>query len=242
MSSALLANAVVRELYRAGVRDVVACPGSRNTPLLLALEHAERAGLLRLHLRIDERGAAFVALGIAKVTGRPAAVVTTSGTAVGNLLPAVMEAHHAGVALVAITADRPAALRGTGANQTTDQPDIFGTFARCCCELSSDAPDTWDTGLRQALTSASDASYPGPVQLNLQLDEPLVSEPLTLPVEPVSPAAVAPPQPPLALTATPDLVMLLGDAPPGVGRHYAELGRAASIPVLAEPSSNGRIS
>ncbi|MGL4832636.1 MAG: 2-succinyl-5-enolpyruvyl-6-hydroxy-3-cyclohexene-1-carboxylic-acid synthase, partial [Propionibacteriaceae bacterium] len=79
------------------------------------------------------------------------------------------------------------------------------------------------------------------VQLNLQLDEPLVSEPLTLPEEPISPAIAAPTQPPLALTATPDLVMLLGDAPPGVGRHYAELGRAASIPVLAEPSSNGRI-
>ncbi len=241
MNSALLAHAVVTMLLQTGTQDVVACPGSRNTPLLLALERAEHAGLLRLHIRIDERGAAFVALGIAKATGSPAAVVTTSGTAVGNLLPAVMEAHHAGIALLVITADRPAILRGTGANQTTNQPDIFGTFTRSCIELSSAEPDAWAAGLDQVLACAHNPNNPGPVQLNLELDEPLVSEPLGFSAPPSRPPVTVCEPASLALTATPDLVLLLGDATPSVGRHYAELGLAASIPVLAEPSSNGRI-
>ena len=100
-------------------------PGSRNAPLAFAAYDAASAGLLRLHTRIDERTAGFLALGLTKVGAR-AAVVCTSGTAVANLHPAVLEAAHAGVRLVAVTADRPARLRGTGANQTTDQVGIFG--------------------------------------------------------------------------------------------------------------------
>ena len=103
-------------------------PGSRSTPLALAAWAADRAGDLRVHVRIDERSAGFLALGLA-MGGAPVAVVTTSGTAVGNLLPAVMEAHHAGRPLVVVSADRPDHLRGTGANQTTDQVGIFGRFA-----------------------------------------------------------------------------------------------------------------
>ena len=102
------------------------CPGSRNAPLSFALAADDR---IRLHTRIDERTAAFLALGLAKGTHRPVAVVTTSGTAAANLHPAVLEAAHAGVPLVAVTADRPARLRGTGANQTTDQVRLFGAAA-----------------------------------------------------------------------------------------------------------------
>ena len=119
------ARSVVAVLVAAGVRELVVCPGSRNAPLSFAAYDAAHAGLLRLHTRLDERSAGFLALGLAKV-GPPAAVVCTSGTAVANLHPAVLEAAHAGVTLVAVTADRPARLRGTGANQTTDQVGIFG--------------------------------------------------------------------------------------------------------------------
>ena len=104
-------------------------PGSRNAPLAFAAYDAAEAGLVRLHTRIDERTAGFLALGLTK-TGAPAAVICTSGTAVANLHPAMLEAAHAGVPLVAVTADRPARLRGTGANQTTDQVGIFGPLVR----------------------------------------------------------------------------------------------------------------
>lgn len=116
-ASTELASWLVDELVARGMRHAVLCPGSRNAPLSFAL--AAHDGIT-LHTRIDERTAAFLALGIAKTSRRPVAVVTTSGTATANLHPAVLEAAHAGVPLVAVTADRPAALRGTGANQTTD--------------------------------------------------------------------------------------------------------------------------
>src|SRR5690606_25598361 len=106
------------------VQDVVLAPGSRSAPLASALAAAERAGWRRVHVRVDGRVAGFVALGIARE--RPAAVVTTSGTAVANLHPAVLEAHHSGLPLVVLSADRPHEMRGVGANQTTDQPGIFG--------------------------------------------------------------------------------------------------------------------
>ena len=124
------AVALLDEFVRAGVRDVVVAPGSRSQALALAAAEFERAGLLRLHVRIDERGAAFLALGLAVESGHPSIVVTTSGTAVANLHPAVLEAHHAGVPLVVLTADRPAELRGIRSNQTTMQPGIFAGAVR----------------------------------------------------------------------------------------------------------------
>lgn len=133
-----VAQTVVEALVDGGVREAVIAPGSRSAPLVYALAQAERAGQLRLHVRIDERSAAFTALGLALASGRPAVVVTTSGTAVGNLLPAVMEADHAGVQLVALTADRPDELQGTGANQTTAQDGIFPLHVRFNQTLSGD--------------------------------------------------------------------------------------------------------
>ncbi|MEO7446802.1 MAG: thiamine pyrophosphate-binding protein, partial [Humibacillus sp.] len=108
----------MQQLWLAGVRDVVLAPGSRSAPLALVLDAADEDGALRLHVRVDERSAGFLALGLTTGSRRPVAVVTTSGTAVGNLLPAVMEAHHTGRRLVVVSADRPDRLRGTGANQT----------------------------------------------------------------------------------------------------------------------------
>ncbi len=127
MSSTDLARAVIHALLEGGVTEVVVAPGSRNAPLSFAAHDAAAAGLLRLHTRIDERTAGFLALGLTKVGAR-AAVICTSGTAVANLHPAVLEAAHAAVPLVVVTADRPARLRGTDANQTTDQVGIFGAL------------------------------------------------------------------------------------------------------------------
>ena len=121
-----LARNTVRQLIELGIEDVVLSPGSRNAPLSIALYQAEQKGLIRLHVRIDERGAAFFALGITKATGKYVPVVCTSGTAVANYYPAVLEAHHSDNNLLLLTADRPARLRKTGSNQTTLQGKIFG--------------------------------------------------------------------------------------------------------------------
>ncbi|HEY8882931.1 MAG TPA: thiamine pyrophosphate-binding protein, partial [Dermatophilaceae bacterium] len=128
--STALATVVVDELVRAGVREAVLCPGSRSAPFAYALQDADRAGRLRLHVRVDERSAAFLALGLAKLTRCPVPVFTTSGTAVANLHPAVLEASHAAVPLIVISSDRPPELQGTGASQTTDQSGLFGTAVR----------------------------------------------------------------------------------------------------------------
>src|ERR687897_1352512 len=124
------AQVIVDELVRSGVTDAVLCPGSRSAPLAFALHVADAAGRLRLHVRIDERTAGFLALGLALRSGRPVPVGTTWGTAVANLHPAVLEASHAGVPLLLLTADRPPELRGVGANQTIDQLGLFGTVVR----------------------------------------------------------------------------------------------------------------
>src|SRR5476651_513622 len=120
------AVALFDEFARLGLRDIVLSPGSRSQALALAAAEYEREGLLRLHVRIDERVGGFVALGLAVETGLPVVVVMTSGTAVANLHPAVLEAHHSGVPLIVVSADRPESLRGIGSNQTTVQAGIFG--------------------------------------------------------------------------------------------------------------------
>ena len=135
--STALAHVLVDELVRGGVREAVLSPGSRSAPLAFALHDADRAGRLRLHVRIDERSAGFLALGLAKASGRPVPVVTTSGTATANLHPAVLEAAHAGVPLLVLTADRPPELRGTGANQTIDQLGLYGSAVRMFLELGT---------------------------------------------------------------------------------------------------------
>ena len=146
MTSTDLAREVIRRLVQAGVTDLVLAPGSRNAPLSFALLDAERAGALRLHTRIDERSAGFLALGLARTSGRPVAVSCTSGTAVANLAPAALEAHHEHLPWVAVTADRPLRLRGTSANQTTDQ---VGLLARAeVLDLAAGAAAVTAAGLR----------------------------------------------------------------------------------------------
>ena len=181
LDSATSAARAVRALVDGGVTDVVVAPGSRSAPLAYALADAEAAGLVRLHVRIDERAGAFTALGLALGGQRPAAVVTTSGTAVGELLPAVMEANHAAVPLVVVSADRPAELRGTGANQTTVQPGLFGVHVRAGIDVAAgeDPALPVAAALRAAVgrpEQGMPSGAPGPVHLNLAFRDPLVPD------------------------------------------------------------------
>ncbi|MEY2814503.1 MAG: hypothetical protein RIS05_251 [Actinomycetota bacterium] len=160
-----LARVIVRQLIEAGITDAVLSPGSRNAPLSIALYQAEQAGQITLHVKIDERGAAFFALGLAKATGRPVPVICTSGTAVANYHPAILEASHTNAPLLVLTADRPARLRRTGANQTTEQARIFGKSVRYFADIS---------GSVFPMELVFNALLSGPVHLNLQFEEPLV--------------------------------------------------------------------
>ena len=173
------ARVLVDELIRHGITDAVLCPGSRSAPLALALAAAERTGRMRLHVRIDERGAAFTALGLALGSRRPVPVVVTSGTAVANLHPAMVEAAHSGVPLLALTANRPPELRGTGANQTIDQVGLFGPHARAVIELGAAGDPAvehrhWRSAIGRAILTATAPSHPGPVQVDIAFREPLV--------------------------------------------------------------------
>jgi 2-succinyl-5-enolpyruvyl-6-hydroxy-3-cyclohexene-1-carboxylate synthase len=166
-TSTSLARVVVRQLIEAGITDAVISPGSRNAPLSLAMYAAAEKKLLNLHIRIDERSAAYFALGLAKASGRPVPIVCTSGTAVANYHPAVLEAHHSNVPLLVLTADRPANLRRTGANQTTEQARIFGNAVRYFADIS---------GGVFPLELPLDSLHRGPVHLNLQFAEPLLPD------------------------------------------------------------------
>lgn len=224
-SSTARARVVVAALVRAGVTELVIAPGSRNAPLSFAAYDAAEAGLLRLHTRIDERSAGFLALGLIR-GGARAAVTCTSGTAVANLHPAVLEAAHAGLPLVVVTADRPARLRGTNANQTTDQVGIFGPLV-----------ETVDPG--DADWYPLDLTGPGPVHLNLQLDEPLVpgdrwdlADVVRAERPPWQRSAVG-----TVLEQGPRTVVVAGD---DAGPPARVLAQDGGWPLLAEPSSGSR--
>lgn len=185
----LSAISVLDSLIRAGMRHIVLSPGSRSAPLAYAVAAAETAGAIVAHVRVDERTAGFTALGIAKASGRPVGLVCTSGTALGEYVPAVMEAYHTGVPLAIISADRPEKLRGTGTNQTTFQHNLYGRFVRASADLTR-YPEQSEGEQTQAFkrclaaltgrdahnwSRASDEPL-GPAHINLCLDSPLVPD------------------------------------------------------------------
>lgn len=242
--SASCAVAVIAQLCAQGVTDLVLSPGSRSAPLALAAVAAEARGELRLHVRVDERSAGFLALGLAKGSRRCVPVVTTSGTAVGNLLPAVMEAHHAGVPLLVVSADRPLELVGFGVNQTTDQRGLFDSFVRFRAQVESAAsPISWTAQAARAVLAAEGSASrdPGPAHLNVALTAPLVGAATPPPpsVREVVHAASRPAVPTL-LPKGPRTVVVCGDASPEAGQAARETAEAGGVPLLAEPSSNAR--
>ncbi|OBI15569.1 2-succinyl-5-enolpyruvyl-6-hydroxy-3-cyclohexene-1-carboxylic-acid synthase [Mycobacterium sp. E2497] len=244
------ARVVVDELIRGGVRDVVLCPGSRNAPLAFALADADRSGRIRLHVRIDERTAGYLAIGLAIAAGAPVCVAMTSGTAVANLGPAVVEANYARVPLIVLSANRPYEMLGTGANQTMEQLGYFGTQVRTAISLglAEDAPErldalnaTWRSATCRVLVAAtgSRTANAGPVQFDIPLREPLVPDP-----EPHGavipqgrpgglPWTYTPPvtfDQPLDIDLTPDTVVIAGH---GAGAQP----NLAELPTVAEPTA-----
>jgi 2-succinyl-5-enolpyruvyl-6-hydroxy-3-cyclohexene-1-carboxylate synthase len=177
----VLLRAFADELVRSGVRHACTSPGSRSTPLVLALV---RDGRLAVHSHVDERAAAFFALGVAKASGEPAVITCTSGTAAANFLPAVVEAHEAGVPLLVLTADRPPELREVGAGQAIDQLKLYGAAVRWFFEVGTHdaSAEPWMRALacRAVHATLGAAGRPGPVHLNFPLRDPLVA-PVDLP-------------------------------------------------------------
>jgi 2-succinyl-5-enolpyruvyl-6-hydroxy-3-cyclohexene-1-carboxylate synthase len=246
-----LATVLVDELVRCGMSDAVLAPGSRSAPLALALHAAAQADRLRLHVRVDERSASFLALGLAKRSGRPVAVVCTSGTAAANFHPAVIEAHESSVPLLVLTADRPPELRGTGANQTIDQVKLYGTAARWSCELGvpEERPGMvayWRSVVSRAWGLAL-APDPGPVHLNASFREPLIPDGDESWCEPLDGDATgawtkvraATPGSVLHVPPTRRGILVVGDGAANVKRYVAAASMAG-WPVLAEPNGNAR--
>jgi 2-succinyl-5-enolpyruvyl-6-hydroxy-3-cyclohexene-1-carboxylate synthase len=252
-------QAFVDELARCGLRHVVTCPGSRNAPLLLAVTSDKRLECVSV---IDERSAGFVALGIAKAGGRPVAITCTSGTAVANLMPAVVEAREACVPLLVLTADRPPELRDVGAGQSIDQLKLYGSAVKWFCEVGNHEPGRGAAIHHRSLACrawfTSEDGRPGPVHLNFPLREPLAPVPQpgldpadwegregTRPWVTVSDAP---------RDATPTIIELLerdvGEAGRGVivagstrydiAQSAARLAAATGWPLLAEPTSGVR--
>ncbi|MCI0689651.1 MAG: 2-succinyl-5-enolpyruvyl-6-hydroxy-3-cyclohexene-1-carboxylic-acid synthase [Sporichthyaceae bacterium] len=248
------ARVLVDELTRCGVREAVMAPGSRSAPLALALHGDER---IRLHVRIDERSAGFLALGLGKISGRPAVLVCTSGTAAANFHPAVAEARWARVPLLVLTADRPPELRGTGANQVIDQTGLYGSAVRFFAEVGVASAEPGQVGYWRSLASRAwyaAFNQAGPVHLNIGFREPLVPDADPGWPEPLDGRAggrpwtevECRPVSPVALTAfVPELphrgVVVVGD---GATRADADaavrLAESAGWPLLSEPTGNAR--
>jgi 2-succinyl-5-enolpyruvyl-6-hydroxy-3-cyclohexene-1-carboxylate synthase len=167
---------IIDQLVQQGVRHFSIAPGSRNTPLVLAAAHHPKA---RVYVHYDERGAGFFALGLGKGSGHPAAVIVTSGTAVGNLLPCAMEAHHSNAPLLLLTADRPPELIDAGANQATDQLKIFQNFTRGQIQLPTAGEGVGERYVRSSMAQAVclTLKVPGPVQVNWHIRDPLFTPP-----------------------------------------------------------------
>jgi 2-succinyl-5-enolpyruvyl-6-hydroxy-3-cyclohexene-1-carboxylate synthase len=259
-----LASVLVEELARCGLEHACIAPGSRSAPLALAFW---KQPAIRVWSHIDERCAGFFALGLAQQSGKPVAVLTTSGTAGANVHPAVAEASEARVPLIVLTADRPPELRGRGAGQTIDQVKLYGAAVRWFCELGVSEAD--DAGLLHFRSTAvrafaqASGTPPGPVHLNLPLREPLApvaaaadfsaSDPLATEGRPggaplTAERTVAPAPTPELLTSLveqierqPRGLILAGRQPdPGLAASAAALARSAGYPILAEPTSQLR--
>ncbi|MBT2483384.1 MULTISPECIES: 2-succinyl-5-enolpyruvyl-6-hydroxy-3-cyclohexene-1-carboxylic-acid synthase [unclassified Microbacterium] len=238
------AATLIAELVAHGVRDIVLSPGSRSQALALAAVRSADAQVLRVHVRIDERVAGFTALGIGRETGVPAAVICTSGTAVANLLPAVMEAYHSGVPLLLLTADRPPELLGVGANQATIQEGIFDRFVRAQIDAPVPGEGSWDgLGALAVATAVGERQVErhlpgvgGPVHLNLPSREPLSGE-----APDVAVVAGDAPRPPAAapfpLARGPLTVVIAGaDA----GPDAEQVAHDGGWPLIAEVVSGAR--
>lgn len=264
--STAFAEVVVDELIRGGVMDAVLAPGSRSAPMALAFAAVERAGRLRLHVRTDERSAGFLGLGLAKGSGRPVPVLTTSGTAAAHLHAAVLEASYSGVPLIALTADRPPEMRGIGANQTIDQIGLYGAAVRFFTDVAvperrTGSNQRWRSLVCQTLAWARGDvdGRPGAVHLNLPLRAPLLPgmpepghsgeaakpwpEPLEgreqgLPWSATRPAAGYADDPVIDVGSGVPTWLVLGDTTVDISEIAVATARRNGWPIFAEPTGN----
>ena len=213
MASTELARSIIRDFIEHGITEFVLSPGSRNAPLSIALYEAEQRGLINLHVRIDERTAGFFALGITKATNYPAVVVCTSGTAVANYYPAFLEAFHSDLPLIVLSADRPARLRQTGANQTTNQEQLFN------CGRFYDG-------------SNYELNIAGPTHINVQFDEPLLSDDKSDWLSDISSKEISKPKSPVETFKVPPGkgILVIGHD----GLDVTEFAKELAVPVIAE--------
>lgn len=244
-----LSASVLAELVAGGVTNFYLAPGARSQSLAIAAGQLAQAHEINLTVVLDERSMGFVALGRALATGTPSVLIVTSGTAVANLHPAVLEAHHSGVPLILLTADRPSKLRGTGANQTTNQVGIFADALRACIDIPAptkhhvpNVSELMRELLASSLGATFEAAIAGPVQLNLQFEEPLSA------VEPTSVRVLKSIlRRPLPIPKRHDnvLAVVVGEgtvviAGAGAGVRAKEFAEAAKLPLFAEPTSKAR--
>ena len=228
------AVALLEEFLALGVRDIVLSPGSRSQALALAAAELERIGAVRLRVRIDERVAGFLALGLAVETRMPVLLITTSGTAVANLHPAVLEAHHSGVPLIVLSGDRPDNLRGIGSNQTTQQPGIFGAAVQRTWDVGAPSGLPGEQEAAQQLAREAFAVASGPVHVNLSFAEPL-SAPVTLtPVPVVERSRDVAELVPSPLDQRAHTIVVAGS---GAGERAEEVARELGAPLMAEVAS-----
>ena len=188
MTSTALARSIVQSCLDSGVEQVVIAPGSRNAPLSWAFAQAEKAGLVKIQVRIDERDAGFLALGIAKATKKPVPVVVTSGSAVANLMPAIVEAFHSAIPVIVLSADRPASARGKSGPQTINQFGLFGTFVKSQVDVAIGSTAALDIS---KVIESTVSGRPGPVQVNVQFELPLMPDVKEMEWQPKTPSLTA---------------------------------------------------
>lgn len=231
MNAQQVANYLLAALTSGGLQRYFIAPGSRSQALAIAAHKLEAAGRAKTTVRLDERSLGFTALGSALASEKPVALIVTSGTAVGNLMPAVLEAKHAGVRLIVLSADRPDRLRATGANQTLDQQSgIFG-YAADAFNISLEASETELAELaRRAL------QVKGPVQLNIEFDLPLSDGTLDLPNVSLELSRPESTQDELEVPIDNSTVVIAGAG----GAAAAEFAELANLPLIAEPNSGAR--
>jgi len=243
--------ALVDGLVGGGVRHACVSPGSRSTSLALALA---RHPAVTLHVHLDERSSAFFALGLARATGQPVVVACTSGTAAAEFLPAVVEASQSRLPLVALTADRPPRLRGTGANQTIDQVGLYGGYARSTLDLPVPEATGQEAWWRQAAREVLEAAYGdpvGPAHVNCPFEEPLspsidvelpapTGEPVELPARAEADLTTEEAERLAAMASGARGAVVVGGLPGDLSAEWRLWVQELAWPVLAEPTSNVR--
>lgn len=243
MTATDVARAIVQSCLDSGVENVVISPGSRNAPLSWAFAQAEKAGLLRIQVRIDERDAGFVALGIAKVTKKPVPVVVTSGSAVANLMPAIVEAFHSAVPVVVLSADRPESARGKSAPQTINQFGMFGTFVKSQVDVKAESTNVSEAS---EVIAASISGRPGPVQVNVQFELPLMPELNDLDWQPTAPIKKSQTDTIVdkkLITVPARGIFILGDnADANAVDEIDQISQSLGWPIIWEPTANAHMS